>query len=162
MTQLIPGSIQRQCGYVPCDACSLWARSAGLKVSDQPAGSACSPHVLQCIFQPLQYFSLTKPAVTVFWLLFSDKRTGPIYLYQLITNDNESVCRVHTHRIYNNIGPSNRCSTENIVFYFQTSCLTVHLIQKIYINNIYFVMTYFIIRDTLIMIYLFLLFAQKN
>ena len=60
------------------------ARSAGLKVSDQPAGSPCSPHMLQCIFQPLQYFSLTKPAATVFWLLFSDKRTGPGYGHGLM------------------------------------------------------------------------------
>jgi hypothetical protein len=34
------------------------------------------------------------------------------------------------------------------VFYFETSCLTVCLIQNIYINIIYFVMTYFIIRYT--------------
>ena len=44
--------------------------------SDQPAGSACSPHVLQCIFQPLQYFSLTKPAATVFLLLFFRQANG--------------------------------------------------------------------------------------
>ena len=33
--------------------------------------------------------------------------------------------------------------------------LIVHLIQIFYINIIYFVMTYFVIRDTLIMTYLF-------
>jgi len=38
---------------------------------------------------------------------------------------------------------------------FQTSCLTIHLIQIFCINILYFVMTYFIIRDTLIIIYLF-------
>ena len=54
----------------------LRARSAGLKVSDQPAGSACFSHVLQCIFQPLQYFSLTKPAATVFFLLFQTSERG--------------------------------------------------------------------------------------
>ena len=39
-------------------------------------------------------------------------------------------------------------------FYFQISYLTIHFIH-FFINIIYFVMTYFIIRDTLIMIYLF-------
>jgi hypothetical protein len=38
---------------------------------------------------------------------------------------------------------------------FQTSYLTICFIQKILINIIYFVITYFIIRDTSIMIYLF-------
>ena len=44
------------------------------------------------------------------------------------------------------------------VFYFQISCLTIRLIQnfKIFIINIiYFVKTYFIIRDILIIICLF-------
>ena len=44
---------------------------------------------------------------------------------------------------------------KSVVFYFQTSCLIIRLIQIFYINIIYFVMTYFIIKDTLIIIYLF-------
>jgi hypothetical protein len=39
--------------------------------------------------------------------------------------------------------------------YRYLSGLTIRLIQIFYINIIYFVMTYFIIRDTLIIIYLF-------
>jgi hypothetical protein len=42
-----------------------------------------------------------------------------------------------------------------VVLGFQISCLTVRLIQNFSINIIYFVMTYFIIRDTSMMIYLF-------
>jgi hypothetical protein len=44
---------------------------------------------------------------------------------------------------------------------FQTSYLIIRLIRTFCINIIYFDMTYLIIRDTLIMIYLFLEFAQK-
>jgi hypothetical protein len=44
---------------------------------------------------------------------------------------------------------------ENDVSDSVLSCLTVRLIQNVYINIIYFVMTYFIIRDTLIIMYLF-------
>ena len=79
----------RELGIKICDTeLSAMATFAGLKVSDQPAGSACSPHVLQCIFQPLQYFSLTKPAATEFLLLFLDKRTGPLILILAANNPN--------------------------------------------------------------------------
>jgi hypothetical protein len=44
---------------------------------------------------------------------------------------------------------------KSVVLEFQISCLTIRLIQNFFINIIYFVMTYFIIRDPLIMIYLF-------
>jgi hypothetical protein len=44
---------------------------------------------------------------------------------------------------------------KSVVLEFQTYCLIIRLIQIFCINIIYFVMTYFIIRDTLIMIYLF-------
>ena len=44
---------------------------------------------------------------------------------------------------------------KSVVFYFKKSCLIIRLIQIFYINIIYFVMTYFIIRDNLITIYLF-------
>jgi len=46
-------------------------------------------------------------------------------------------------------------SKKSVVLEFQTSYLIIRLIQKFYINIIYFVKTYFIIRDTLLMIYLF-------
>jgi hypothetical protein len=48
------------------------------------------------------------------------------------------------------------CLKKTIVVDFQTSCLTIHLIKIFCINNVYFDMTYLIIRGTLIMIYLFL------
>jgi len=38
---------------------------------------------------------------------------------------------------------------------FQASYLTIHFIKNFYINIIYFHMTYLIIRDILIIIYLF-------
>ena len=44
---------------------------------------------------------------------------------------------------------------KSVVLEFQTSYLIIRLIQNFYINIIYFVKTYFIIRDTLLMIYLF-------
>jgi len=44
---------------------------------------------------------------------------------------------------------------KSVVLEFQTSYLTIRLIQNFYITNIYFVKTYFIIRDTLPMINLF-------
>jgi hypothetical protein len=44
---------------------------------------------------------------------------------------------------------------KSVVFYLQTSCLIIRLIQFFLINIIYFVITYFIIRYILIMIYLF-------
>ena len=44
---------------------------------------------------------------------------------------------------------------KNVVFKFQTSYLTICFIQNFYINFIYFVKTYFIIRYTLPMINLF-------
>jgi hypothetical protein len=44
---------------------------------------------------------------------------------------------------------------KSVVLEFQTSCLTIRLIQIFFINIIYFVITYFIIRDPLIIIYLF-------
>ena len=46
-------------------------------------------------------------------------------------------------------------SQKSVVLEFQTSYLTIRLIQNFYINIIYFVKTYFIIRDTLPMINLF-------
>jgi len=44
---------------------------------------------------------------------------------------------------------------KSVVLEFQTSYLIIRLIQFFYINIIYFVKTYFIIRDTLLMINLF-------
>jgi len=44
---------------------------------------------------------------------------------------------------------------KSVVLEFQTSYLIIRLIQNFYINIIYFVKIYFIIRDTLLMIYLF-------
>jgi len=44
---------------------------------------------------------------------------------------------------------------KSVVLEFQAFCLIIRLIQNFYINIIYFVKTYFIIRDTLLMIYLF-------
>ena len=44
---------------------------------------------------------------------------------------------------------------KTIVVDSQTSCLIIHLIRTFCINIVYFDMTYLIIRDTLIMIYLF-------
>ena len=44
---------------------------------------------------------------------------------------------------------------KSVFIYFQISCLAICLIQIFCINIIDFVMTYFIIRDILIMIYLF-------
>ena len=44
---------------------------------------------------------------------------------------------------------------KSVVLEFQTSCLIIRLIQNFYINIIYFVKTYFIIRDILLMISLF-------
>jgi len=44
---------------------------------------------------------------------------------------------------------------KSVVLEFQTSCLIIRLIQNFYINIIYFVKTYFIIKDILLMIYLF-------
>jgi hypothetical protein len=41
---------------------------------------------------------------------------------------------------------------ESVVLDFVPSYLTVRLIQNFYINIIYFIMTYFIIKDTLIII----------
>jgi len=46
-------------------------------------------------------------------------------------------------------------SKKSVVLEFQTSYLIICLIQNFYINIIYFAKTYFIIRDTLLMIYLF-------
>ena len=46
-------------------------------------------------------------------------------------------------------------SKKSVVSEFETSCLIIRLIQNFYINVIYFVKTYFIIRDTLLLIYLF-------
>jgi hypothetical protein len=43
----------------------------------------------------------------------------------------------------------------SVVLEFQTFYLTIRLIQNFYINIIYFVKTYFIIRDTLSIINLF-------
>ena len=57
--------------------------------------------------------------------------------------------------IYSDISVYSLRSEKSVVFYFQTFCLTIRLIQIFCINIIYFVMTYFIIRDTLIIIYLF-------
>jgi len=48
-----------------------------------------------------------------------------------------------------------------ILVFYLTSCLTVCFIQNFYINIIYFVMIYFIIRDTLIMIDLFYYLHKK-
>ena len=45
---------------------------AGLIFSDQPAGSS---HKSLCIFQPLQYFSLTQP---VSFSQISNQRMGPM------------------------------------------------------------------------------------
>jgi hypothetical protein len=54
------------------------------------------------------------------------------------------------------------CLIESVIFYlFSTSCLTAHLIQNFCINAIDFIITYFIIRDTLIIIYLFY-YLHKN
>jgi len=50
---------------------------------------------------------------------------------------------------------------ESVVFDFQTSYLTVHLIQNFYINIIHFVMTCFVNKNTLKMIYLFYYFHKK-
>jgi len=44
---------------------------------------------------------------------------------------------------------------KSVVLEFQTSYLTIRLIQNFYINIIYFVKTYFIIRDILLVINLF-------
>ena len=54
------------------------------------------------------------------------------------------------------------CLKISDVFYFETSYLTVCLIQKFCINTIYFVMTYSIIRDTLILTYLFYYLYKKQ
>ena len=58
----------------------LWARSAGLEISDQLAAPAASPHMLQYNFQPLQYFSLTQPAATVLWLFFQTSERGICFI----------------------------------------------------------------------------------
>jgi len=44
---------------------------------------------------------------------------------------------------------------KSVVLEFQTSYFIIRLIQIFYINIIYFVKTYFIIRDTLLIINLF-------
>jgi len=46
-------------------------------------------------------------------------------------------------------------SQKSVVLEFQTFYLIIRLIQNFYINIIYFVKIYFIIRDTLLIIYLF-------
>jgi hypothetical protein len=46
-------------------------------------------------------------------------------------------------------------SKKSIVLEFQTSCLIIRFIPNFYINIIYFVKIYFIIKDILLIIYLF-------
>ena len=60
-----------KCLYVPVHAAA--AGSAGAGSAGSVSRGYCSTFNR---FQPEQCFSLTQPATTVFWLLFSDKRTG--------------------------------------------------------------------------------------
>jgi len=75
--------------------------------------------------------------------------SGTTLLFQSEANNCYSSQRQTIARIYS-LHPK-----KSVVLEFQTSYLTIRLIQNFYINIIYFVKTYFIIRDILLMINLF-------
>jgi hypothetical protein len=138
MTQLISGSIQRQCGYVPCDAahyepsgraptgsgyhtiahCSVQEREPGQRKKTSFYSSDCVSERGEQERKTDLINSITNIVTTVIHVSVV-RRARAVLIYTKrglypnqrihLQSSRPSVCRVHIHHS-SSIGPSNRCN----------------------------------------------------